>query len=155
MHQFVVGMTAAALLAVSSLGGVARADEEKVALDKVPKAVVDAVKARFATAATDFLRIVPKSDIEPNLRYQIADDLFAYGHYDEALPLFESLVGEFPRSDQAKGAVQTLLSYHLKHDHWDEMVRLGTAWLNNRSVKGKNLRDYIKENMDYARGRQS
>ena len=39
-----------AVVAVATLGVALRADEEKVAIDKLPKAVVDAIKARFAGA---------------------------------------------------------------------------------------------------------
>jgi uncharacterized membrane protein YkoI len=48
MRTFSVWMGAAALLA--ALAPSIRADEEKVPLDKVPKAVMDAVKARFPDA---------------------------------------------------------------------------------------------------------
>jgi hypothetical protein len=39
-----------AVVAVATLGVALGADEEKVAIDKLPKAVVDAIKARFAGA---------------------------------------------------------------------------------------------------------
>lgn len=48
MRKFVVGLGMALSLLV--FGTAARADEEKVPLDKVPKAVLAAVKARFPSA---------------------------------------------------------------------------------------------------------
>jgi len=49
MRKLVIGTVGGALLAVVALTG-ARADEEKVPLDKLPKAVTDAVKAKFEGA---------------------------------------------------------------------------------------------------------
>jgi hypothetical protein len=43
-------LVSGAVLTLLLLGGVMRADEKKVPLDKVPKVVVDAVKTRFAGA---------------------------------------------------------------------------------------------------------
>jgi hypothetical protein len=50
MRVLIAWLVAGALLAIVASGQVARADEEKIPLDKVPKAVLDAVKARFAGA---------------------------------------------------------------------------------------------------------
>lgn len=109
------------------------------------------LKRRFAAAADEYLKIVPDAEILPNLRFQVAQDLFAYGHYDVALPLFETFVNEFPKHEQARAAIEICLSMNLKAKNWEELVRLSTAFLNNRNVKGKELRDYVKENLDWSR----
>jgi hypothetical protein len=44
------GLCAAVVVGLLAAAGVARADEQKVPLDKVPKAVLDAVKAKFPGA---------------------------------------------------------------------------------------------------------
>jgi tetratricopeptide (TPR) repeat protein len=112
------------------------------------------LKQRFAAAAAEYMQIVPKAEIELNLRYQIAQDLFTYGHYDEALARFEALATDFPRSEQAKVSIETILSMNLKRQNWDELIRLSTAFLNNRNVRGKELRDYIKQNLDWAKAQK-
>jgi Putative beta-lactamase-inhibitor-like, PepSY-like len=50
MRRMLNGLVVFAGLAVFVLAAAARADEEKVPLDKVPKAVLDGVKARFPDA---------------------------------------------------------------------------------------------------------
>lgn len=109
------------------------------------------LKQRFAAAAEDYLRLVPNADNRVNLRFQIAQDLFTYGHYDKALPLFEQLAVEFPRTDQGKAGIEIVLSMNLKKKNYEELIRLSTNFLNNREVRGKVLRDYIKQNLDWAR----
>lgn len=109
------------------------------------------LKRRFAAAAEDYVSIVQDAEILPNLRFQIANDLFTYGHYDDALSRFESFAMTYPRHEQARTAIEVCLSMNLKRKNWEELVRLSTAFLNNRNVKGKELRQYIKENLDWAR----
>lgn len=109
------------------------------------------LKRRFAQYAADWLALNPKHEQELPLRYQMAQDLFVYGHYDEAMRRFEGLIEEFPASEQAKVAIEVLLSMNLKRQRWDELVRLSTTFLNNRQVKGKALRDYVRENLDYGK----
>ena len=117
---------------------------------KTPLPLPD-LKKRFAAAAEDYLKIVPEAENAVNLKYQLAQDLFTYGHYDKALPLFEALVIAYPKTDQAKAGIETCLSMNLKRKNWPELIRLSTDFLNNRSVKGKVLRDYIKQNLDWAK----
>jgi TolA-binding protein len=113
------------------------------------------LKQRFARYAEDYLKVMPASEQALPLRFQIAQELFLYGHYDESMRRFEALVTEYPGSEQAKVAIEVLLSMNLKRARWDELVRLSTAFLNNRAVKGKALREYVKENLDYAKSRQT
>jgi hypothetical protein len=61
-------VTAAALAAVG-LSGVVRADEEKIALDKLPRAVVEAVKKRFPDAK---LKSAEKEDENGKTVYEVA-----------------------------------------------------------------------------------
>lgn len=110
-----------------------------------------ALKQRFAAAVDDYLRLVPAAENKVNLRFQVAQDLFSYGHYDKALPLFEALAVEFPRTDQGKAGIEIVLSMNLKKKNYEELIRLSTAFLNNREVRGKVLRDFIKQNLDWAK----
>jgi uncharacterized membrane protein YkoI len=50
MRTLIPGFAAITLLGLLVVAGLTRADEEKVPLDKVPKAVLDAVKAKFEGA---------------------------------------------------------------------------------------------------------
>src|SRR5260221_1073112 len=50
MRSFQNGLCVVAMIGVLLASSTARADEEKVPLDKLPKAVVDAVKAKFPDA---------------------------------------------------------------------------------------------------------
>ena len=50
MRKFVVKLSLVALTGIIALAMVRAADEEKVPLDKLPKAVLDAVKAKFPKA---------------------------------------------------------------------------------------------------------
>lgn len=113
------------------------------------------LKQRFAAYTEDYLAVIPNAEGAVALRFQIAQDLFLYGHYSEALLRFESLVNDYPASEQAKTGIEVLLSMNLKLGRWDELIRLSTAFLNNRAVKGKSLREYVKENLDYARTKKS
>lgn len=113
------------------------------------------LKKRFAVYAEDFLSAMPESEDARALRYRIAQTLFLYGHYQEALKRFENLVAAHAGSEEAKVAIEVLLSMNLKWGLWDELVRLSTDFLNNRAVKGKALRDYVRENLDYAKAQKA
>ncbi len=112
------------------------------------------LKARFAVAANDYLRIVPTAENALNLRYQIAHDLFTYGHYTESLPLMEAIANDFPAMDLGKSAIEICVSMNLKFERWDELIRLSTSFLNNRAVKGKALRDFLKQNLEWAKSQK-
>ena len=113
------------------------------------------LKQRFATYVEDYLKVIPDAEQVALLRYQVAQNLFLYGHYADAMLQFEALVNDFPATIQAKTGIEVLLSMNLKLGRWDELIRLSTSFLNNRAVKGKSLRDYVKENLDYARSKKS
>lgn len=112
------------------------------------------LKIKLAKAANDYLKIAPAAENAPNLRYQVAYDLFSYGHYTEALPLLEAVANDFPKSDQGKSAIEICVSMNLKFENWDELIRLSTSFLNNRSVKGKNLREFLKQNLEWAKSQK-
>lgn len=112
------------------------------------------LKQRFARYAEDYLRLIPGDPQALSLQFQTAQDLFLYGHYDEALSRFESIVNNYPSSDQAKTAIEVLLSMNVKRARWDELIRLSTSFLNNRAVKGRALRDYVRQNLDYAKSQK-
>ena len=113
------------------------------------------LKARFAVAANDYLKIVPAAENALNLRYQIAHDLFTYGHYNESLPLMETIANDFPATDLGKSAIEICVSMNLKFERWDELIRLSTNFLNNRAVKGKALRDFLKQNLEWAKSQKA
>jgi len=112
------------------------------------------LKRRFAIAAIDYLNIVPTAENALNLRYQVAHDLFSYGHYSEALPLMEKIANDFPTKDLGKSAIEICVSMNLKFERWDELIRLSTSFLNNRAVRGKALRDFLKQNLDWAKAQK-
>jgi tetratricopeptide (TPR) repeat protein len=120
---------------------------------KKPLAVPD-IKVRFAAVANDYLKIAPAAENAVNLRYQIANELFTYGHYQESLPLFEGIANDFPRADLGKSAMEIVVSMNLKMENWDELIRLSTSFLNNREVKGKKLREFLKQNLDWAKAQK-
>lgn len=112
------------------------------------------LKMRLAKAGTEYLKIAPNAENGLNLRYQIAQDLFSYGHYAEALPLFEGIANDFPKSEQGKAAIEICVSMNLKFEKWDELIRLSSSFLNNREVKGKNLRDFLRQNLEWAKSQK-
>lgn len=115
---------------------------------------LSALRTKFAIAANDYLHITPKAENALNLRYQIAQDLFSYGHYKEAMPLFEGIAQEYPREDLGKSSIEIIVSMALKNENWDEVIRLSTSFLNNRDVRGKKLRDFLKQSLDWAKSQK-
>lgn len=117
-----------------------------------PRALPE-LKTRMAAAADEFLTLVPSAPIATALRYQVASDLFMYGHYEDSLKRLEALVAADPRSEQARSAIEIMLPFLGSRKNWDELLRVSTDLLNNRNVRGKELRDFIREHRDYAKER--
>ncbi len=67
-HLFTASVTATALVALS-LAAIASADEEKIPLDKLPKVVLDAVKAKFPDAE---LTGAEKDDENGKIQFEVA-----------------------------------------------------------------------------------
>ncbi len=64
-----ISWTAALTLSVLALAAAARADEEKIAIDKLPRAVLDAVKAKFPGAE---LTGAEKEEEKGKVEYEVA-----------------------------------------------------------------------------------
>jgi len=121
-------------------------------LGKAKKPItIPLLKKQLETAILEYIKIDPNSEEIPTMKYTIAFTYMSYGHYKDALKKFEALGLESPRTPQGITAVEILLSYLMETKNWDELVRITTKFLNTKSVKGKKLRDSLKEHLDYSK----
>ncbi|GAG80438.1 unnamed protein product, partial [marine sediment metagenome] len=108
------------------------------------------LKKQLENAAIAFINLNPGAEEVPAMRYTIAFNYFSYGHYKIALKQFEDLGTQLTKTPQGIAAIETLLGYHLETEHWPELIKLAKMYLANPQVKGKKIRAFIKEHLDYG-----
>lgn len=113
--------------------------------------VIPVMKQRYLSGIEEYLSLDPEFENKINLKYQVANTYFQYGHYSKALQLMENLTIEAPRSEEGVACMQIIVSMAGQKKQFDEVVRLATNLLNNRQVKGKAIRDFLKESLDWAK----
>lgn len=73
--------------------------------------------ARFEQAAVKFMREAPKSEKTPDVKRRLAVLYYQYNQFDKASALFEEIIRDNPKSDNAEVAGNLLLDiYKLKND---------------------------------------
>ena len=78
---------------------------------------LDPPVARFETAALKFMKEAPKSEKVPDVRRRLAVLYYQYNQFDKAIDLFEDIIRDNPKSDNAEIAGNLLLDiYKLKGD---------------------------------------
>jgi tetratricopeptide (TPR) repeat protein len=113
---------------------------------------IPTVKVEYLAAAEDYLKRAG-NDVPavPAVRYLVAFTYFSYGHYDKALGLLESLMRQYPKSPEGLTGTEYLMKYHLDRKNWDELIRIATEALNDRNVRGKDLREFLRQHLDFAK----
>jgi cellulose synthase operon protein C len=88
-------------------------DGKPAAAQEIPE-----LRRRYVAAIDKFLERGAEHEMAPAFGYRAGEVLYAYGHYDEAVKRFETVVTKFPQSEAAKFAANLILDDLLAKKDW-------------------------------------
>ncbi len=95
---------------------------------------------RLIDACQMYVQFVPedKAEQREKVRFRAAKILYDYNHFDEALPRFESIVNEAPRSEQAEYSANLVVDIHNLREDWGALYATASAYRANEAlVRGR------------------
>ena len=85
--------------------------------DSIEKMPLDPPVARFEKAALRYMELIPKGDKVPDIRRRLGVLYYSYNHFDEAIDLFDKIIRDDPKSQNAEIAGNLILDiFNLKKD---------------------------------------
>lgn len=82
------------------------------------KQEIPELRRKYVAAIDKFLEKGADHDMAPAFGYRAGEVLYSYGHYDEAVKRFETVVTKFPQSEAAKFAANLILDDLLARKDW-------------------------------------
>ncbi len=98
-----------------------------------------------------FYKNWPEDEQNVPALYTAAQTLFEFGHYEDALKRFDSLIKLAPKSEQGESALNTLLSFYVEAQRWDDLIPLCKEYLSNKAITGAGHRKIIRQTLEYAK----
>ena len=116
-------------------------------LEKIP---FDPPVQRFEKAALRYIEAFPKSEKTPDIERRLGVLYYSYNHFDEAIPMFERVIRENPKSANAEIAGNLILDiYKLKGD-MAGFADKGQELLSNPAIANSKFGDKIRSMMERA-----
>jgi tetratricopeptide (TPR) repeat protein len=125
-------------------------DIEEKRGDSIEKIPLDPPVARFEKAALRYMEALPKGEKVPDIRRRLGVLYYSYNHFEEAIDLFDKIIRDDPKSQNAEIAGNLILDiFNLKGD----MVGLadkGQQLLSNPAFARTKFGEKIKGLMEKA-----
>jgi tetratricopeptide (TPR) repeat protein len=96
-----------------------------------PKVPLLKYEKGFVVASDQFSEMYPEEDITPTVDYVSAEVYKARGHYDKAIPRYESIIEHAPKHRYASYAGNSLLVANYVLKNWDEVEKWARYMLKN------------------------
>lgn len=111
-----------------------RAKERQNSTDDKPNPKVELLKYEkgFVEASDQYAEMYPKEDVTPTVDFVAAEVYKARGHYDKAVPRYESIIENAPKHKYASFAGNSLLEANYRLERWDEVEKWGRHLLENK-----------------------
>ncbi|MBI5527825.1 MAG: tetratricopeptide repeat protein [Deltaproteobacteria bacterium] len=104
------------LAPLNTLSAKARKEGEKIA--PMP---IDGPRAKFVSAAEEFVKRLPEHEKTPKLAFQIALLHYQHDNFDEARKRFEQIVEKWPKQDVAKDAANLMIETYPAVRDWESV----------------------------------
>lgn len=88
-----------------------------------PKVELLKYEKGFVEASDQFSEMYPNEDVTPTVDYVAAEVYKARGHYDKAIPRYESIIENAPKHRYASFAGGSLLVSNYVLKHWDQVEK--------------------------------
>ncbi len=111
-------------------------------------------KALLVEKIDFFFKNWPEDEQNVPALYTAAQTMFEFGHYEEAMKRFDVLIKLAPKSEQGDAALNTLLSFYVDAQRWDELISICKEYLANKAVTGAGHRKIIRQSLDYAKSQK-
>ncbi len=111
---------------------------------------LDPPVARFEVAALKFMKEAPKSEKTPDVKRRLAVLYYQYNQFDKASALFEEIIRDNPKSENAEIAGNLLLDiYKLKND-MSGFAEKGTQLLANPAIAATKFGGQVRVMLEKA-----
>ncbi len=111
-----------------------RAKERQNSTEDKPNPKVPLLKYEegFVKASDQYSEMYPKEDVTPTVDFVAAEVYKARGHYDKAVPRYESIIQNAPKHKYASFAGNSLLEANYRLERWGEVEKWGRHLLKNK-----------------------
>jgi cellulose synthase operon protein C len=117
------------------------------ALDKIP---LDPPVQRFEKAALRYIDAFPKGEKTPDIQRRLGVLYYNYNHFDEAIPLFEKLVREHPKTQNGEIAGNLILDIYKLKDDMIGLADKGKEFLANPNIANSKFGEQVRGIMEKA-----
>ena len=129
-------------------------DEEKVRErvgDSLQRVAFGEAETRFVDASERYLRSFSKGAQASDIKFKIGRLHYAYNHFDEALRIFQEIVKQYPKSQNAKYSANLILDiFNLRKDY-EGLIKVGTELAADPSLGDANLTTEIRGVVEKAK----
>lgn len=98
----------------------------------IPKTPLLKYEKGFVQASDQYAEMYPKEDVTPTVDFVAAEVYKSRGHYDRAVPRYESIIQNAPKHRYASFAGNSLLEANYRLKRWDEVEKWGRHLLDNK-----------------------
>ncbi len=98
----------------------------------IPKTDLLKYEKGFVKASDQYSEMYPKEDVTPTVDFVAAEVYKSRGHYDRAVPRYESIIENAPKHRYASFAGNSLLEANYRLKRWDEVEKWGRHLLENK-----------------------
>ena len=107
-------------------------DPESIETKPIPKVPLLKYEEGFVRASDQYSEMYPKEDVTPTVDFVAAEVYKSRGHYDKAVPRYESIITNAPKHRYASFAGNSLLEANYRLQRWDEVEKWGRHLLDNK-----------------------
>lgn len=103
----------------------------------------------FVSASDQYAEMFPKEDVTPTVDFVAAEVYKSRGHYENAIPRYESIIQNAPKHRYASFAGNSLLEANYRLKRWDE-VEEWARYLMDRKIYDVTPKDKLESAMAFA-----
>ena len=106
-----------------------------------------AVKKKLLVMMDNYVYFLPEDNESFAMRFSVANTLFQYGHYRNAMSRFNFLAKNHPDKIQGKSSIKMMLGFYVENKSWDDLIKLSRAFLANKKITKSGLEGTIVDNL--------
>lgn len=110
-------------------------------VEKIP---LDPPVQRFEKAALRYVQAFPKGEKTSDIKRRLGVLYYGYNHFDEALELFEQILREHPKTENAEVAGNLILDIYKIRNDMDGLAKKGEEFLQNPQIANSHFGDQVR-----------
>lgn len=105
---------------------------ESIEEKPIPKTPLLKYEEGFVSASDQYSEMFPKEDVTPTVDFVAAEVYKSRGHYESAIPRYESIIQNAPKHRYASFAGNSLLEANYRLNRWDEVEQWARYLMDNK-----------------------